>query len=272
MENRPLVHPIVAQSLVETITRQLETAIVSGQIPPGAKLSELALSKQLGVSRSPLREAMRRLEGRKLIERTPNKGARVAELSDRELHDLLVVREALEGIACRYAAQRMSDSEIAGLRQLLKEHGTQEPVRQGTGYYQEGKDFDFHFKIVKGSRNERLTEMLCGDLYDLLRVYRYRSSTQEGRARKAFEEHVAIVEAIASRDPNRAEMAMRQHTRNARLDIEARLKAATTEPDLKLAHSTSEDAGPAPMQPTTAAPVPKRSKTARTKRSHLGLV
>lgn len=215
-----------AQSLVDVVAERLEAAIISGELAPGSKLSEQALAKSLGVSRGPLREAIRRLEGRKLVQRTPNIGVRVAELSVADLSDILVIREALEGIACGLAATRMTDEEIAALQALLKEHGTRKSIQTGTGYYQESKDFDFHFRIVKGSRNERLIQMLCGDLYDLLRVYRYKSSTLRGRAKKAFEEHSEIVAALAKRSPELAELKMREHIRNARLHVEAQLSAS----------------------------------------------
>ncbi|WP_205520644.1 GntR family transcriptional regulator [Propylenella binzhouense] len=204
------------------IVERLEASIVSGEIPPGTKLSEVALAHSLGVSRGPLREAIRRLEGRKLLQRTPNIGVRVAELTENDLSEILVIREALEGMACREACLKMPDSEIKALRQLLRRHGSQAGLKKGTGYYQEGKDFDFHFRIIKGSQNERLIQMLCGDLYDLLRVYRYKSSTLAGRAKAAYNEHEKIVLAIESRDPDAAEAAMREHLRNARAYLEQR--------------------------------------------------
>lgn len=129
------------------------------------------------------------------------------------------MREALEGMASRCAAENMTDEEVGRLRELLSEHARQEEVTAGTGYYQQGRDFDFHFQIIRGSRNERLIAMLCDDLCDLLRVYRYKSSTKPGRAKKALEEHEAIVEAIATRDGDRAEEAMRKHLRNARVHL-----------------------------------------------------
>ena len=223
MKKLGLNAPLQAQSLVELIAQRLEASIVSGELAPGEKLREQGLAAALGVSRGPLREAIRRLEGRKLIERTPNIGARVAELSDRDLFDILMVREALEGMACRHAATLMTDAEIASLRGLLESHGRQESVRAGTGYYQEAKDFDFHFRIAKASGNARLAQMLCGDLYDLLRVYRYKSSTMSGRAQAAYVEHREIVEALEARDPDRAEACMRLHIRNARAHVETRL-------------------------------------------------
>lgn len=221
MDTESLVQPVKAQSLVGAIASQIEAAIISGRLSPGEKLSEQALAKMLGVSRGPLREAIRQLEGRKLIIRTPNIGARVAELTVEDLRELLVVREALEGIACRYAAEKMSDSEIQSLNTLLEKHGKQEEVRKGIGYYQEGEDFDFHFRIIKGSKNARLIDMLCGDLYDLLRVYRYKSSTKPGRTQIAYKEHKEVVAALLARDPDAAEAAMRKHIRNARKQLES---------------------------------------------------
>ncbi len=218
--NSILTSQVRPQSLVDSVAERLEAAIMAGELQPGSRISEQALAAALGVSRGPLREAIRRLEGRKLLQRTPNIGVHVANVSIQDLKNLLQVREALEGMACRLAAQAMTDKEIVELRRLLAEHGRQDGVVEGTSYYQNPKDQDFHFCIVKGSRNSWLIDMLCDGLYDLLRVYRFKSSTRAGRAVQAFKEHQAIVEAIASRDPDRAEAAMRQHLRNARAYVE----------------------------------------------------
>jgi DNA-binding GntR family transcriptional regulator len=231
-----LSSPVRAQSLVEAVTQRLEGAIMSGEFAPGSRLSEHALANALGVSRGPLREAIRRLEGRKLLMRTPNVGVHVAELSTNKLIELLFVREALEGLACNLATQKMSDDDIDALDELLKKHGAQESVQSGAGYYQ-AMDFDFHFLVARASGNDQLVQMLTGDLYDLLRVYRYRSSTLAGRAKKAHAEHQAVVAALRARDPQRAEAAMREHIRNARLLVESRWhiqereRAASETPD-----------------------------------------
>lgn len=220
-----LSNPIHAQSLVDVVTERLEAAIISGELAPGSRISELALAKALGVSRGPLREAVRRLEGRKLVQRTPNIGVRIAELSARDLMDLLCVREALEGMACALAAERISDEELDALEKLLASHGKQKELQTGKGYYQESKDFDFHFRIARASDNERLISMICGDLYHLLRVYRYKSSTLAGRAARALEEHQNILDALKKRDPKLAEEAMRTHIRNARQHVQVAFDA-----------------------------------------------
>jgi DNA-binding GntR family transcriptional regulator len=216
---------VQAKSLVDVVAERIEAAIISGALEPGSRLSEQGLAASLGVSRGPLREAIRRLEGRKLLERTPNIGVRVAALSLKDLNEILQIREALEGLACALAAENMTDAEIAGLKKLLDDHERQKSVQEGKGYYQESKDFDFHFRIVTGSRNERLAQMLLGDLYYLLRIYRYKSSTKPGRAMKALQEHREVVAAIVARDPGLAERKMREHLRNARLYVEEQLAA-----------------------------------------------
>jgi DNA-binding GntR family transcriptional regulator len=225
----PLDGKVQAQSLVDVVAERIEAAIISGALEPGSRLSEQALATSLGVSRGPLREAIRRLEGRKLLERTPNIGVRVAALSLKDLNEILQIREALEGKACALAAQNMTDAEIAGLGKLLDSHAKQASLREGTGYYQETKDHDFHFRIITGSGNARLAQMLTGDLYYLLRVYRYKSSTNPGRAVEALDEHKAIVEAIARRDSAAAEQAMRAHLRHARQIVEAQIAAEAAE-------------------------------------------
>lgn len=235
---------VQAQSLVDVVAERIEAAIISGALEPGSRLSEQALAASLGVSRGPLREAIRRLEGRKLLQRTPNIGVRVAALSLKDLNELLQVREALEGMAAGLAAKNMTDAEIAALKGLLEKHGQQKSVQEGKGYYQESKDFDFHFRIVTGSRNERLGEMLMGDLYHLLRIYRYKSSTKPGRAQQALQEHEAIVAAIAARDSVAAERTMREHLRNARIYVEEQL-ATGAEPSAGKSADAPKPARPA---------------------------
>lgn len=220
-----LENKVQAQSLVDVVAERIEAAIISGQLEPGSRLSEQALATSLGVSRGPLREAIRRLEGRKLLERTPNIGVRVAALSLKDLNEILQVREALECLACSLAALHMPDAEIAALKKILDDHEKQKSVQEQKGYYQETKNLDFHFRIVNGSGNERLAHMLGGDLHYMLRVYRYKSGAKPGRAAEVLLEHRAIVAAIEARDPQAAEQAMREHLRHARRYVEEQIAA-----------------------------------------------
>ncbi len=209
-------HPeTIASRLTETLTE----AIVRGEIPPGKKLSEPDLARRFEVSRGPLREALRRLEGRGLVHHVPHAGARVVTLERDEILELSRVREALEGMAARLAAERMSDAEIDELSKLLDEHERTVERTQGREYFQQEGDLDFHYRIVKGSRNPKLISLLCGDLYHLVRMYRYRASQHTARPHKALTEHRRVVEAIAERDGELAELMIRRHLAASRASI-----------------------------------------------------
>lgn len=204
--------------------QRIQTAIVKGEIPPGTRISEQYLSTTFGIGRGPLREAIRRLEGRRLVVRIPHAGVRVVSLSYAELIELYHVREALEGMACRQAAENMTEAEIAGLREVLATHEKHSGLKANESYYQQEGDLDIHYLIIHGSKNRTLADMLCGDLYHLVRMYRYRFSTTPKRPQQAFAEHHRIIEAIADRDGELAEMLMRRHISASRRNIERRMQ------------------------------------------------
>ncbi len=208
--------PSEVQTLADRAFARIEAAIEKGDLPPGTKISEALLARTFGISRGPLREAIRRLEGRKLIRRVPRVGASVATYSRKDLIEIFIVREALEGMACRLAAENMTVAEIAELESVLEHHRGGDELRTGSGYYQTPGDLDFHYRIVRGSQNSKLIELLCDELYYLIRVYRYRSGAAPGRAQQAFEEHQAIVIAMRDRDGDLAESLMRRHIAYAR--------------------------------------------------------
>lgn len=207
-----------ARTLADRVCGQLIDAIVSGELPQGGKISEAVLARRYGISRGPLREAIRRLEGLGLVQRQAHVGARVVTLSKQELVDIYAVREALEGIACRLAAHAMDDNELLELEKLLQEHEQQ--VSQNKAYYQAAGDFDFHYRIINGSRNRRLIELLTGELYHLIRMYRYQSAQISSRPQQALADHRHIVEALKQRDADLAEILMRRHISAARRSIE----------------------------------------------------
>lgn len=208
--------PISAQTLADQAFQKITEAIMRRELLPGQRISEALLARRLGISRGPLREAIRRLEGCKLVTRAPRVGVRVVEMSYRDLEECFVMREALEGMACRLAATHMTGEELAELDTVLERHARSDELRAGASYYQNVGDFDFHFLIIRGSRNSKLIEFLCDDLYYVTRIYRYRSSTAPGRARVAYEEHRAIAAAVRAHNPDLAETLMRQHIAHAR--------------------------------------------------------
>tara|TARA_Y100001001_G_scaffold161085_2_gene184868 strand:- start:219 stop:875 length:657 start_codon:yes stop_codon:yes gene_type:complete len=210
-------------TLAEKVFTELTTAIVRGELRPGDRLSEQTLVERYGGSRAPMREAIQRLEARNLVKRVPHAGARVVSLTTTELRDIYEVRLELECMACRLAATRMTDDEIQELYALLKEHEDSIAAEQGLAYYQKAGDLDFHYRIIKGSKNSRLYQMLCGDLYHIVRMYRYQTSTSSKRPPQALQEHKRIVEAIAARDAELAELLMRRHIQTSITNLETRL-------------------------------------------------
>lgn len=212
-----------SQTMADRVCDEIKNAIVKGEYAQGAKLNEPLLARQYGTSRGPLREALRRLEGLGLVRHVPHAGARVVALSRDELLEIYFVREALEGMAARLAAEHMTSAEIADLYALLTVHEDQIKAVDGQAYFQQEGNFDFHYRILKASRNPKLVQMVQGDLYHLVRMYRYQSSQQSARPEKALFEHRRIVDAIAERDGDLAELLMRRHIGSARRAIAAAL-------------------------------------------------
>ncbi len=209
-----------SSTLAEQVFKRLQKAIIAGDIAPGSKISEPELSKAYGISRGPLREALHRLEGQRLLVRVPHVGARVVSLTAAELIELYEIRESLESMACRLAAQRMTATEIAQLRTLLYAHEQDASFQAGTGYYQQEGDYDFHYRVIQGSGNKMLTKLLCDELYHLVRMYRIRFSTTPNRPAQAYVEHHRILDAIAEGDGELAELLMRRHIAASRKNIE----------------------------------------------------
>ena len=202
----------------------IKEAIVEGDIAAGSKISEPELARTYGISRGPLREAIGRLEACGLVVRRANVGARVVTLSSNQLIEIFHIREALEGMAARLAAQNMGEEEIAKLRELLDQHGEQIERDAEHAYFQREGDLDFHYRIVQGSHNAHMIELLCNDLYHLVRLYRYQFGMSSKRGQRAFVEHGHIVDAIERRDPEMAELMMRAHIRASRENVERLLK------------------------------------------------
>lgn len=219
-------HPSLLRQAITASDRvlyEIQRAIVDGAIPAGSKISEPELARRFDVSRAPLREALARLERCHLIERVPNAGARVVTLTPLGLVALYQIREELEGLACRLAAEQMPDEEIAELASLLDQHLSTQRVREGESYYQEAGDLDFHYRVILGSKNPYLINMLCDELYYLVRMYRVQMGMNGPRVSRAFDEHKAILSAIANRDGELADLLMRRHIAASRRNIEKQL-------------------------------------------------
>jgi len=202
---------------IERVVVRLRDLILKGELKAGDRLVEHALADALGVGRGPLREAIRTLEGSRLLHRTPNSGVRVTTLTADDVEQILRVREALEGMACRQAAENMTSQEIASLRALVAT--LQSDLEHDEGHvFRAGADHEFHRQIAVGSRNKWLALLLCDEVYSLLSLYRLQPGFQPGRdRRRTLDEHRHIIECIQARNPETAEAAMRSHVRNGAL-------------------------------------------------------
>lgn len=215
-ESEPVASPGRGETLGEQVFARLLDMILNCEIAPGSVLNEQALATQLSVSRGPVREAVRRLQGIQLVTREAQMRARVVSLDAEALVDLFHMREALEGYACRLATERISDEDLTSIEQQLEatRQASIDPARRAAGTV-----FDFHTLIVQASGNARIIDALCGDLYLLLKIYRKWSGTVSERKSAAHDEHWQILRAMRARDPDLAESLMRSHVRRAREHI-----------------------------------------------------
>lgn len=213
------------EPLADAIYRQLLDAIYQGRLPPGAVINEVGIAQEFGVSRGPVREAVRRLQGIQLVSRQPYAKSRVVSLSPQGCLDLFELRMALEGMACNLSTQRMSDAEIDKLLQELESaHQVAAP--------QLPKVFDFHERVVRACGNNRIIDALCGDLYHLLRIYRRHSTrTVVERKEASYQEHWQIVQTMKSRNGALAESLMRSHIARAADNLVAQLGVAPSTPE-----------------------------------------
>ena len=211
---------VTRQTLADQVFERIVDAIVVGDIKAGSPLSENEIAVRFNVSRGPAREAIFRLEAKGLATRVAHYGARVVDLSLDDLRSLFELREALECMACRLAAERIAGAELGVLEACLRGHSEQPEIVAGRSYYQPGGDQDFHFAIARASHNQRLFRSLSDNIYDVMRPYRFRSSQTPGRAVEALKEHRAIVDALRARDPAKAEAAMRAHIRSSWLNTQ----------------------------------------------------
>lgn len=197
----------VGGTLSQVALSRIIALIRSGELKPGGIINEKDLAKRFGMSRGPVREAVRQLEGRKLVRREPYQRARVAEYELREIHDIYEVREALEGMACRLATRRMSDQKLAELVEQV------ERSRRPENYSFIFTDYSFnlHEVIVRECGNERIQEILCSDLYDTVRLYRWTHDIRPAKDGPALRDHWQICRAMLARDEDLAESLMRAH-------------------------------------------------------------
>jgi DNA-binding GntR family transcriptional regulator len=196
------------RTLWEQVRDRLREDILAGRLEPGTELSEVALAKDFGTSRGPLREALGRLASEGLVTITPRRGAVVAQLSREEFIDAYQVREALETLAVRLAVPLMSDAEIAHLGELCELMDRAARDDEVRVFFDTNNSF--HEALVRGSRNRKLHDvhrMLVGQMVP----YLPRSLELRGNLQQSVAEHQAILAAIEERDAERAAALLAEH-------------------------------------------------------------
>jgi DNA-binding GntR family transcriptional regulator len=205
------VHPVDrAVSLREQAYERIRSDIFEGVLEAGDALSEARLAKFYGISRTPVREAIKQLSEVGLVRLVPHRGAFVSEIAPHDVVEIYELREQLDGLATQVAAAALSDQELAELRdeaaralELMGEDKTREAFDLAVGT---------HKRITRAVRNGRLLRML-GQLEDESRRLSHLTFRSGGRLEAALREHQEIVEALCGRDAERAQAAMRAHLR-----------------------------------------------------------
>lgn len=197
--------------LREVVFNSLREAILTGQIQPGERLMEIQLAEKLGVSRTPVREAIRKLEIEGLAVMVPRKGAEVAKITEKQLRDVLEVRKSLEELAVQLACKRISKETVEELEQAHKEVQTKAYKKDLTAMV--AADVHFHEIIYRAADNERLLQILNNLRQQMFR-YRLEYLKDTDNHEVIVKEHAAILEAVQSLDVVKATKAIGQHIIN----------------------------------------------------------
>jgi len=201
-------------SLKDEAHQCIKTLILSGGLDSGDMLDIEWLVSELGVSRTPIREALLRLEQEGLVETIPYKGTFVLDVSEKDVEEIYQVRETLESLAVRLAMPVIPDEELKGMQALLASVGEEMERGDFERYFQ--SDTDFHALIVRHCGNKLLQQVL-GTLTDRISFLRAFSRTRAShhQMRQSFQEHCLILDALMERDVAKIERLMAEHIRNS---------------------------------------------------------
>lgn len=206
--------------LRDVVFQTLRKAILIGELKPGERLMEIHLAEKIGVSRTPIREAIHKLELEGLVTMLPRRGAMVAEISERGLRDVLEVRRALDTFCAELAAERITDEEKEALSKACE--AFEEAVKTGDATVIARADVDFHDIIVGATGNERLVALL-NNLAEQIYRYRFEYIKDDTQHPRLVNEHRLLMNAILRNDSFEAGRAAREHIDNQERSILAQL-------------------------------------------------
>lgn len=183
--------------LRDIVFQTLRNAIITGELQPGERLMETQLAEKLGVSRTPIREAIRKLELEGLVIMVPRKGAQVAQFTEKDIQDVLEVRAALEALAAKLACKRMDDRSFLKLQLAIAEYSYAAKCKDLETMIE--KDVEFHDIICNATQNDKLIQ-LFNNLKEQVNRYRitYLKNVEESETVEA--EHLAILDALKNKE------------------------------------------------------------------------
>ena len=210
-EARQLEEPPMPSS--ERVYQALKHRILAGMLEPGSRLVELQLAQDFQVSRTPVRETLKRLMAEGLVRVDPVRGIVVSDVDARELEEIFVIREVLDGLAARLAAGRVSSADLTKLHLLMDM--MRDSVANGQWEAMVQANIKFHDVLHQAAGNERLRH-LTRNLLDFVRRFSTQAFASEERAAEVLAEHEEIIKALEKRDPDMAERVARSHVATAR--------------------------------------------------------
>ena len=216
-DTSPSIDPPVPSS--ERVYQALRHRILAGMDEPGTRLVELQLATEFNVSRTPVREAVKRLTAEGLIRVDPVRGIVVSDVDARELEEIFVIREVLDGLAARLAAERVSATDLTKLNLLMDMMRDSVKAGQWEGMVQ--ANIKFHDVLHQAAGNERLRH-LTRNLLDFVRRFSMEAFASPERASEVLAEHEEIIRALEARDADRAERVARRHVEVARSFLTSR--------------------------------------------------
>lgn len=207
--------------LRDVVFKTLRGAILRGELEPGERLMEIRLANELGVSRTPIREAIRMLELEGLVLMVPRRGAQVARITEKDLKEVLEVRIGLDELAIGFACERVTLEQLEAIREAGEHFESLADSEDLTAVAE--ADVRFHDRIYDAAGNQRLNQIL-NNLREQMYRYRMEYLKDTKRRRKLADEHRAIYEAIRQRDTETAKREIRSHVRQQEETIILRMR------------------------------------------------
>ena len=221
MQDNLQIHMDEFLPLRDVVFNTLRQAILTGELKPGERLMEIHLANRLGVSRTPIREAIRKLELEGLVTMIPRRGAEVAQITEKSLQDVLEVRRTLDALSVELACERISAEEIEQLEAACTK--VEEAIAGKDLKKIAQADVAFHDIIVKATRNTRLVQMV-NNLSEQMYRYRFEYIKDESKHGSLMDEHRIICESLKKGDKATASKTAKLHIDNQEISVMEQIK------------------------------------------------